>query len=155
MGIIARDAGGVNRTITSMKVLDGTLLRTVFRVKVQDGATLRTVATFSPAMTASASPISVTGEGSNPLPITITTNATTVTPAGGTSPYTYAWTVVSYDAGAVPVVNSPTSASTTFRQSMVGPSDFYSAVFRCTVTDGFGQTATADVDATFTNSDFS
>lgn len=153
MGITVRDAGGVNRTITGIKVLDGTLLRTIFRVKVvdTDGTTIRTVATFSPPMTASASPSSISGSATSLLPTTVTTNATTVTPSGGTGPYTYAWSVAAYDAAVAPTFSTPTSATTAVSQSGVEDGGLYGATVICTVTDAFGQTAIATVTALFSN----
>lgn len=64
-------------------------------------------------------------------PGSVVTDAVTVTPTGGTAPYTYAWTQVSGD----PInIVSPTSATTTFQQNL-GPSEIATGVFRITVTD--------------------
>lgn len=153
MAITVRDALGVTRSITGMKVLDGTLLRSVFRVKVvdTDGTTIRTVATFSPPMTAAASPVSVSGTADSASPVPVTTNAVTVTPSGGTGPYTYAHSVLSYLGGGTLSFSNAASATTTVTLTSVPPGDSEIATLRCTVTDAFGQTATADYDATFTN----
>lgn len=157
MGITALDAGGVSRTITTMKVLDGSTLRTIFRAKVMDadGTTLRTVATFSPAMTASAFPIAIDGTAASSSSVPVTTNAVTITPSGGTAPYTYAHSVLAYAGGGAIGFSNISSANTTVTLVNVAPSDSEIATLRCTVTDAFGQTATADYDATFTNSDIS
>lgn len=143
------DAGGVLRTISKLGVWDGSRLVPLKSLKVMDGATLRTVATFAPALTLSASPSSASGIAASNTPINVTTNSVTAVPTGGTGPFTYAWTVVSFTAGASPVITSSTNAATTFRQNTMTPDTTASAVFRCTVTDAFGLTATVDVPADF------
>jgi hypothetical protein len=75
---------------------------------------------------------------------TVTTNAVTVTPTGGTAPYTYAWAYVSGDTF---TIDASTAATTTFTRT-VGSSTMYSAVYRCTVTDAAAATATIDVTVT-------
>lgn len=83
--------------------------------------------------TASVSPTVATGAAK----VNILTNSVTVTPNGGTAPYTYAWSYVSGDAFEV---LSPSSASTRFRS--VSPSD---GVYQCLVTDFTSATATVNV----------
>lgn len=68
-----------------------------------------------------------------------TTNSVTVTPSGGTAPYTYAWAFVDGDAGIS--INSPTSATTSFSGDPVGTA--LAATYRCTVTDSAGSPLTA------------
>lgn len=146
-----RDAGGTLRTVAQLRMRDAAgTLRTITRVRVRDqNNVLRIV--YDPAgassLSASASPSIVHGTsmGSG----TVSTNNTTVTPTGGTAPYTYAWTVIEYDNGVSPTIAGPTSATTGFTQTSVGPGEFYSATFRCTVTDAATNTATADVQAGF------
>ena len=91
---------------------------------------------------ASASPISATGSG---LSGVVQTNIVTVTPAGGTGPYTYAWTYVSGDAV---TVLSPSSAATKF-SSATGAE----AVYKCTVTDSLLATAVVNVGISISNGD--
>jgi len=77
----------------------------------------------------------------------LTTSPDTVaTPSGGTPGYTYSWTRIS---GSTAITaGSPTSASTSFSGTVpIGGS--ISAVFRVTVTDSAGATATADVTVSF------
>lgn len=69
----------------------------------------------------------------------LTTNSVTVTPSGGTAPYTYAWAFVDGDAGIT--INSPTSATTSFSADPAGAS--LAATYRCTVTDSAGSPLTA------------
>ena len=70
---------------------------------------------------------------------TATTNSVTCTPTAGTSPFTYAWTRVSGD---IFTVTSPTAATTTFSKT-VAPGAIYTGVYRCTITDSLGATASA------------
>jgi hypothetical protein len=147
-----RDAAGTLRTITQVKVRDGgNTLRTCSFVKVRDTTnTLRTVYSTGAALSASASPsftFGITlGTG------TAVTDSTTVTPSGGTAPYTYAWTVLSYTHPTTsPTINNPTSATTAFTQTGIVPGGGYGAVMRCTVTDAAAATTTVDVDASFTD----
>ena len=90
---------------------------------------------------ASASPISATGSGRG----VVQTNIVTVTPAGGTGPYTYSWTYVSGD---TVTVLSPTSAATRF-SSATGAE----AVYKCTVTDSLAATAVVNVGISISNGD--
>jgi hypothetical protein len=96
-------------------------------------------AASSGALTATISP-GFAG-GSEPVAGTVTTNSVTVTPSGGTSPYTYAWTKVSGDTF---TVTSPTAAATTFSVTL-GSGGLASAIYRCTVTDDASATYTVDV----------
>ena len=114
-----------------------------------------TVISGGGGMSASADRPSVSGANAVDATIAISTAACTVTPSGGTAPYSYAWTLVSDDtAGAFGTwsATSPTTAITQFRASAVPPGiGLGTATFRCTVTDARGATATADVIAVLQN----
>lgn len=71
----------------------------------------------------------------------------TVTPAGGTGPYTYSWSHVSGDS-AVQVL-SPSAATTAFVANC-GKNQTKAAVKRCTVTDSLSATAFVDVSVSLT-----
>jgi hypothetical protein len=73
--------------------------------------------------------------------------------AGGTSPFTYVWSVDSFDTPSIPTILNGTTASPTFRAFDIGPGDTHGAIFRVTVTDNLGLTATKDVIATFTRTE--
>lgn len=84
------------------------------------------------ALSFSASYAPSSAYGSDTAPAFITTNTVTVTPVGGTAPYTYAWTIT----GANISINSPTAATTAFTSvSQVGVDVFLSQNATCTVTD--------------------
>ena len=80
--------------------------------------------------TVSANRVFGAGEGS------ITTRSVTVTPAGGTGPYTHLWSKVS---GSTFTINSPTAATTSFTADP-GPGGQITGVYKDTVTDANGDT---------------
>ncbi|MCR9194901.1 MAG: hypothetical protein NXH88_09230 [Hyphomonas sp.] len=99
----------------------------------QDG-NITTASQSDGGFTASASPSSANnisaGSGSK------TTGSVTVTPVGGVTPYTYAWTKKSGDD--IPA-DSASAATTTFTGS-VTTGEYKFAVYTCTVTDSTGGT---------------
>jgi hypothetical protein len=79
---------------------------------------------------------------------TAVTNAVTVSPIGGVSPFQYAWSYVSGDTFSVANPGpSPTANVTTFSTSL-STSQTKSAFYRCTITDANGSTAFVDVSVT-------
>lgn len=92
------------------------------------------------AFSASASP--TLASGSRLGTGNVTTNSVTVTPSGGTGPYTYAWALVTGDTF---TVNSATSATTTFTISITAAGQDKSATYRCTVTDSLAATCSVTV----------
>lgn len=145
----------------SATLTNGQTLAAYYRCKVTDSA-LRVAysgnvlvtlsSTYVAPLTASASPTVVSGYAARdpfpapPTSLLIYTDATTVTPSGGTGPYTYAWTQVSGDPF---TCNNPTAATTTFR-STVAKASTNTSVWRCTVTDSLSATATVDINASCT-----
>lgn len=77
-----------------------------------------------------------------------TTNTVTVTPSGGTSPYTYAWTWLSGGTGIT--IGSATAATTSFSATGLTSGETRSGVARCTVTDAVSATYTVDVSVNIT-----
>ena len=133
---------GVTRPITAAKLKFDGVGRFVTRVARHDGTGLIVVYPFAAPPVATASPVSVLGFREDVG--LVTTEQTTVTPSGGTAPYTYAWARLSGFGAA----DTPTTAFTTFSETQ--PLDeFRTGVFRCTVTDSIGATATVDVTAEF------
>lgn len=95
------------------------------------------------SFTATASPGSAVGAVTDDkLFVVVTSNSVTVTPAGGTAPYTHLWTYVSGDSAPVPT--SSTAASTAF-SATVGRDQEKIAVWKDTVTDALGATASVNV----------
>lgn len=150
-GIVVRDATNTPRTITSIQVRDGTNTpRDISEVWVRSSNnTPLLVFSTAPAFSASASPSSVGGAAGGTG--SAQTGITTVTPSGGTPPYTYAWALdfATPELFALPFADSPTSAASSFTQTSMGPSDSVTAQFTCTVTDDDSNTATASVFANF------
>jgi hypothetical protein len=146
-----RDDTNTLRTVTQLRFLDETdTLRTITRVRLRDANNvLRVVYDTTGSSTFSASSDHVTVNGFSAGTGTVTTAVDTITPSGGTAPYTYAWAVVSYEAGVSPTATAPAAAATAFTQTGVAPGEILLAVFRCTVTDSAANTTTVDVNARF------
>jgi hypothetical protein len=69
---------------------------------------------------------------------TVVTNSVTVTPVGGTGPYTYAWVIT----GTGISITSNTSATTTFKNiGVLAVDEFRSEYATCTITDSLLATA--------------
>jgi hypothetical protein len=145
--IRARDTGGTLRTLVRVRARDesGTL-RTITRILVRDASNiLRTV--WQGGISASLSSSSVTASGATSL---IVTGSVTVTPSGGTAPYTYLWQAAPYNTDGI-TVTSPTAATTTFRRNSCASGDTYLGNFFCTVSDAYGVTVdTGMVDVAIT-----
>jgi hypothetical protein len=145
------DGAGVDRTLAALHIIDGGGVdRVIQRLSVigPDGQD-RLIYSTAPALSVSVSPAIVVGSGFGTG--IITTDVCIATPVGGTGPYTYAWTLISYTGAPPPTALSPASATSRFRQTGVGPGQDESAVFRVTVTDSTLATAVADVTAIFTD----
>lgn len=148
--ISATSATSATTTFTGTSLASGTTYSAVFRCTITDNvAATKTVDVnveiIRQGMTASASPTSIYKVGPT---ASQTTTSTTVTPAGGVSPYTYSWAFVSGD---TLTITSPTAATTTFSITGLIVGDSRTATYRCTVTDstsGTALTATADVNVT-------
>jgi hypothetical protein len=78
-----------------------------------------------------------------------TSDSTNTTPAGGVSPYTYAWTNISTSSGNTPTVSSSTAQNPSWTASVSDGIDSVS-VWRVTVTDDVSTTAQADITVTLT-----
>lgn len=151
--IAVDSASAATTTFTGTSLASGTTYSAVFRCTVTDNvAATKTVDVnveiIRAAFSASASPTSLY---KSTLTSSATTSSTTVTPSGGTAPYTYSWAKVSGD---TVTITSPTAASTTFSKTGMVAGDTFSGTYRCTVTDSTGGTpltATADVTVTIEN----
>lgn len=134
--------------ITTLERYDGSAWVAVSTVKRYDGSAWVDTGWGGGgggALSATASPGSVDENIVIPdedLASTVISDAVTVTAAGGTAPYTYAWSRMSGSSSVA--VTSPTAATTTF-EAVIYRGLSRSAVFRCTVTDAAMDTATVDV----------
>lgn len=148
IGFLVIGPDSVDRTIAAMKVIGPDAMdRTIVEgwvIDMNGDDQLFFDPSGSASLEASASPDLVSAYGTAG---SMTTDTTIVTPTGGTGPYTYAWTLISYDAGVPPTATSPATASTEFTQTGIGPADAFSAVWSCTVTDANLNTAAANVTA--------
>jgi hypothetical protein len=135
--------------LTTLKRWDGASWLDITLLKRWDGASWVDIALpggGGGSFSATASPGSAVGSVTDSFLITVvTSNAVAVTPAGGTAPYTYAWTKVSGDSAPVP--SSYTNSNVTFSAS-VGRDQERTATWRCTVTDSLSATTTVDVGVT-------
>ena len=116
--------------------------KAVSRGEAYIGGGWRSLFSTALPMTLSVSPTQVSGYATpfKPVTQTITTDPVTATPSGGLGPYTYAWS------GG----NTPLSATNSFTRTLPGNTDAFDT-FTVTVTDSLGSTATASVDAYFSN----
>lgn len=149
-GLIIRDGTNTPRTITEIQVRDGTNTpRDISEIRVRDSNNVsRIVFSLASDLSASASPETVYGAASLS---TVTTGSTTVAAVGGTAPYTYAWSLDTFDGPVAPTADSPTSATTTFTQTSIAPGDSYSATWSFLVTDDDGATTGAGASSFWTH----
>jgi hypothetical protein len=142
---------GTDRTPSGVYVRDGTTTQNVHYIYVHDGVAPRLVYIRYTAMSLGDSG-DVSGSCSTAVAYSCaaTTSSVTVSVTNGRAPFTYAW---SYVSGSGATVNSPTSATTTFTRDAAGSpgGTQYVGVYRCTVTDATGRTATNDVTVTTTH----
>lgn len=127
-------------------------VKRVRRIRIMDtGDVLRTIFTGFDSITAIISPAPLVAFSFNNS--TVSDTATAIV-TGGVAPFTYSWTVVS-NSGVIPTIAGATTASPTFTQTGVFVETFETAVFRVSITDAIGQTATVDLSAEFYNQSFS
>jgi hypothetical protein len=145
---------GTWRRAANVWMNDAGTWRKARSIWINDAGTWRKIMS---AMTATG-PGSVTGSGGGltaGVPVAVTTTSAAATVADGVPGYTYAW---SYVSGEVAGINTPTASSTTFTRNRpvpaIGVVDTFDGIYRCTVTDSVGTTASFDLTATFIFSNF-
>lgn len=149
--MIRRQTGAGLKQVSRLWRMTGTGPKRVLRVRRYNGTTANIVATFSTPMTLAASPAAVSGSafagefGSSP----VTTAPATLTPSGGTAPYTYSYSITTQPSYGLVSVDSPLSATTTFTHEGVGAGEILTATATATVTDTLAQTATTTIALTF------
>lgn len=140
MAIKVRREGAL-RTATRLRVMQGNTLRDIRTVKVLQGDVLREVASFFTSLTATADfDFFAQGYAEIPGPVFVESNEVTITPSGGSAPYTYAWTQTS---GAVVTIFNGSTARAYFTATRnIGTT---TGALQCVVTDSLGATATVAV----------
>ena len=133
--------GGTLRRVINMKVKELGVLRNLKTMKVMDGGSLRLVANFVQNMS-----VTITGNASNLPNYGNDTGLCTANVTGGLAPYSYAWTEDSDPDGINATISSPTNAVTKFTRTT---SNDGLSIFRVTVTDALGTTATDTIPATW------
>jgi hypothetical protein len=152
-GIVIRDASA-DRTITEFHVIDaGSTDRTITQGRIIGADRVDRVfwdpsGTVSFNVTISPGLVSGTEFGTG----TATTGTATASATGGTGPYTFAWTLISYThPTTAPTITSAATAATKFIQTNIGAGADYSADFRVTATDSIGNTGFDDITAFWTD----
>ncbi len=154
MTIKVRTASG-SMGIKSIRVNDGVSTRRAVKIKVRTGVApgainqvylgiLPIVIGFSP------NPIDETSFSGSTVSATATALITE-----GLAPFTYTWSVFSFTGPTSPTISNTAIANPTFTQTGVPLFGSRTAVFRVVVNDAAGQTATADLSATFRQENFS
>jgi hypothetical protein len=146
-GISAVSPNAAASTFTATGLTNGEARSAVMRCTVTDASSNTATVDVSVTITRLAAPIVVTlvptAISADSPYSTITTGAVAASAAGGTAPYSYAWTQVS---GGGISANSPASYYTTFTATLVAVSETRTATWRCTATDALGVTGTRDID---------
>lgn len=78
----------------------------------------------------------------------VTTSPAVASVTGGTGPYIYSWTKISWGS-IVPVINSPNAAGTTFSETLPFEEQTENAVFQAYAQDSLGNVGSAQVSAQF------
>lgn len=146
LGLIIRDGTNTARTISELVIRDGSnTARTISELWIRDTNNVPRLvynpggaATLRVDVTPSIVSGSTVGTG------TATTDAATGVGAGGTAPYTYAWTLLTHSGATPPTADTPSLATTTFTQTGIMPHDALDATWKCTVTDANSNTADSD-----------
>ena len=141
--------GGVWQNIVTCKVFVSGAWRHALAVKIRSGSTWRRV-TFPSSgddMAVSISP-SPFAFGDNHE----TSGTLTATPTGAVAPYSYAWSIIASGGFGSVKMGASSSASAFVQASGLSVGQTATATLRCAVTDDLGNTASADVSGTLTNS---
>lgn len=131
---------GTLRDIKSLFAMQAGVSRRARTLKVMDGDELRTVGVFAPPLSVSANNVFGAGFQNSQ------SGSSTAAPTGGLAPFTYAWTRVS---GETLITSGANSAKANFASGILDPYQTRQAVYRVTVTDSLGQTASADITVLF------
>jgi hypothetical protein len=80
--------------------------------------------------------------------VVVATAGVSISASGGTGPYQYSWSLLSYTAE-IPIILDPDAAATAFQAEFYEPYGSTEAVFRCNVTDSLGNIGSIDITANF------
>ena len=155
LGLFIRDGSNVQREISELVIRDASnTARTISELWIRDADNVPRLV-FNPSGSAALS-VSVLPTGASGFTSgtgTAVTGIVTATGAGGTAPYTYAWTLDSWSSlAAAPTANAPSADATAFTQTSLDPNSIETSTWICTVTDDDGNTADSDlVPANFTD----
>jgi hypothetical protein len=144
MTLKVRD-GSATREAASLKVKHLGAVRTARTAKVYHSGALRTFFVAANPLTASASHADQTVISSLS---SFSSDSVTVTPGGGTAPYSYSWAITSFE-GTTPTIGNTSFATTAFTQGGLLNGEENTCTFTCTVTDALANTATAIATVTF------
>ena len=136
---------GVVKSISDGAVRIGGASKALARIAYYDGSAIKTLKTFTKDLTASVLPSAVNGDvvGGG----LATTQSVTVTPEGGTGPFTYSWVRQSGSGS----ITHPNRANTQFTYFFNEGGGDETGTFQCTVTDSLGATAQVFVVANFSS----
>ena len=143
-GITINSPASLTTSFTGSGIARGTTVTGVAKCVVTDGASNTvdvyvtvTITNISvPTVTLSPTSLSVTGASAS-----ITTGSTAATISGGKGPYTIEFTWQTGGAGLV--INSSTADATSITAPSIAAGTTLTGTLLCTVTDAYGQTATA------------
>ena len=147
---------GTNAASFSLSLSNSSSASAVYRCTVTDGNEITATADVSvylgnygsaPPLSASASPTTAAGMGTGVDTQTVRSNYVTITPTGGTAPYSYALARLSGD-----TLTTNGAGTNYFRfTSVLAEGASLASVYRCTVTDNAAATVTVDVSVTLDN----
>lgn len=101
------------------------------------------------ALSVTASNVSGSGQGFAASGTVYSSGSTNTTPVGGTSPFTYAWTLVSTTSGTTPSISSSTAQNPGWN-AVVSDGTQSISTWKVTVTDSASRTANTTITVTLT-----
>jgi len=142
--------GGTNRSITGVYYGDGATLRNIKAIYYGDGATIRQVFASLSATLSSTDAVVVyrSAIGGYQANATYGTRGTaTATPIGGTSPFTYSWSILSSPSPGTSTLTNATSQTCLVNVNSDNPTG--TLTLQCVVTDASSNTFTGTVNVNF------
>jgi hypothetical protein len=151
LGITIRDAAATPRTLSAILMRDDANDQQALVSGYDRSVANVSELVFNPdgslSLAVTIAPNTVAGFSSGTG--TATSDEAVATATGGTAPYTYAWTLVASPNPCI--ANFPALGTTDFTMTGMGTGDSYIASWLVTVTDANSNTATASIDAIFSD----